>query len=86
MAVNAIVSQVNSATSISDPGTTTDAFGVKTKKNIYIVAATDAFTANGVACNPNSATAMGFNFGNNPFLVTGAVSGATVGTIWYYIA
>jgi hypothetical protein len=84
MAVNAIVSQVNSATSISDPGTTTDAFGVKTKKNIYIVAATAAFTANGVACNP--ATVQGVNFGNNPFLVTGAVSGATVGTIWYYIA
>ena len=83
MAVNAIVSQVNSATSISDPGTTTDAFGVKTKKNIYIVAATAAFTANGVACNP--ATVQGVNFGNNPFLVTGAVSGATVGTIWYYI-
>ena len=83
MAVNAIVSQVNSATSISDPGTTTDAFGVKTKKNIYIVAATAAFTANGVACNP--ATVQGVNFGNNPFLVTGAVSSATVGTIWYYI-
>jgi len=83
MAVNAIVSQVNSATSISDPGTTTDAFGVKTKKNIYIVAATAAFTANGVACNP--ATVQGVNFGNNPFLVTGAVSGATAGTIWYYI-
>jgi len=76
-------SQVNSATSISDPGTDTDAFGVKRKRNIYIIAATAAFTANGVACNP--ATVQGVNFGNNPFLVTGAVSGATVGTIWYYI-
>ena len=86
MAQNTKPSEVNSGTSISAPGTSTDAFGVKTTRNIYIVAATDAFTANGVACNPNSATAMGVNFGNNPFLVTGAVSGATVGTIWYYIA
>ncbi len=83
MAINAASCQANSATSIADPGTTTDAFGVKTKKNIYIVAATAAFTANGVACNP--ATVQGVNFGNNPFLVTGAVSGATAGTIWYYI-
>ena len=76
-------SQVNSATSISDPGTDVDGFGVSRKRNIYIVAATAAFTANGVACNP--ATVQGVNFGNNPFLVTGAVSSATVGTIWYYI-
>ena len=83
MAVNATVCQVNSATTIADPGTTTDAFEVQVKRNIYIVAATAAFTANGVACNP--ATVQGVNFGNNPFLVTGAVSGATAGTIWYYI-
>jgi hypothetical protein len=83
MALNSTPCQVNSATSIADPGTTTDAFGVSTKKNIYIVAATAAFTANGIACNP--ATSRGVNFGNNPFLVTGDVSGATVGTIWYYV-
>ena len=80
MALNSTYCQVNSATSIADPGTTTDAFGVSTKKNIYIVAATANFTANSVACVPGSV-----NFGNNPFLVTGAVSSATVGTIWYYI-
>jgi len=80
MAVNARVCQVNSATTIADPGTTTDAFEVKVKRNIYIVAASANFTANSVACVPVSV-----NFGNNPFLVTGAVSGATVGTIWYYI-
>ena len=80
MALNSTYCQVNSATSIADPGTTTDAFGVSTKKNIYIVAATANFTANSVACVPGSV-----NFGNNPFLVTGAVSGATVGTIWYYV-
>ena len=80
MAVNARVCQVNSATSISDPGITTDAFGVKRTQNIYIVAASSNFTANSVACVPGS-----INFSNNPFLVTGAVSGATVGTIWYYI-
>ena len=84
MPANTTPSQVNSATTIADPGSNTDGFGVTTKKNIYIVAATAAFTANGVACNP--ATVQGVNFGNNPFLVTGAVSGATVGTIWYYIA
>jgi hypothetical protein len=83
MPANTSPCQVNSATSITDPGTDTDAFGVKVKRNIYIVAATAAFTANGVACNP--ATVQGVNFGNNPFLVTGAVSGATVGTIWYYV-
>jgi hypothetical protein len=80
MALNSTYCQVNSATSIADPGTTTDAFGVSTKKNIYIVAATANFTANSVACVPGSV-----NFGNNPFLVTGAVSSATVGTIWYYV-
>ena len=83
MAQNVKPCEVNSGTSISAPGTSTDAFGVKITRNIYIVAATAAFTANGVACNP--ATVQGVNFGNNPFLVTGAVSGATVGTIWYYI-
>jgi hypothetical protein len=83
MPANTAPCQVNSATSIADPGIDTDAFGVKRKRNIYIVAATAAFTANSVACNP--ATVQGVNFGNNPFLVTGAVSGATVGTIWYYI-
>ena len=83
MAANVSACQVNSGTSIADPGIDTNAFGVKVKRNIYIVAATAAFTANGVACNP--ATVQGVNFGNNPFLVTGAVSGATAGTIWYYI-
>jgi len=80
MALNSTPCQVNTATSIADPGTTTDAFGVSTKRNIYIVAATANFTANSVACVPGNV-----NFGNNPFLVTGAVSGATVGTIWYYV-
>jgi|TARA_Y100000310_G_C20154719_1_gene566362 hypothetical protein len=83
MAANARVCQVNSATTIADPGTSTDGFGVKTKRNIYIIAATKGFTANSVACNPGD---VGVNFGDNPFLVTGAVSGATVGSIWYYIA
>jgi len=86
MALNSTPCQVNSATSIADPGTTTDGFGVKTTRNIYIVAAIANFTANGVACVPNNVLLDGnVNFGNNPFLVTGAVSSATVGTIWYYI-
>ena len=95
MALNSTVCQVNSATSIADPGTVvngagvsitrniyivTDGFEVKIKRNIYIVAATANFTANSVACVPGNV-----NFGNNPFLVTGAVSSATVGTIWYYV-
>lgn len=82
MAANVTPSQVNSGTSIADPGTDTDAFGVKRKRNIYIVAATASFTANSVACNPGD---LAVNFGNNPFLVTGAVSSATAGTIFYYI-
>ncbi len=81
MAANVRVCQVNSGTSISDPGTTTDGFGVQTRKNIYIVAAGDTFTANSVACNPGDAN-ISFN---PPFLVTGAVTSATAGTIWYYI-
>jgi hypothetical protein len=80
MATNTSPCQVNSATSIADPGIDTNAFGVKIKRNIYIVAASANFTANSVACVPGQV-----NFGNNPFLVTGAVSAATVGTIWYYI-
>ena len=75
--------QVNSATTIADPGQSTDAFGVKITKNIYIVAATDTFTANGIACNPGDEPVF---LGNNPLLVTGAVTSATVGTIFYYVA
>ena len=76
--------QVNSGTSISDPGTDTNAFGVRVKRNIYIVAATANFTANGVACI--IATNGSVNFGNNPLLVTGAVSSiAVAGTVFYYI-
>ena len=86
MAANTSPCQVNSATSIADPGTDTDAFGVKIKRNIYIVVASANFTANSVACVPNNVFLDGnVNFGNNPFLVTGAVSSATVGTIWYYV-
>ena len=88
MAVNARVCQVNSATSISDPGTNTDAFGVKIKKNIYIVAASATFTANSVACKPGAqdgAAGYGSTAFNPPFLVTGAVTSATIGTIWYYV-
>jgi hypothetical protein len=80
MALNSTPCQVNSATSIADPGTVVNGAGVSITRNIYIVVATANFTANSVACVPGNV-----NFGNNPFLVTGAVSSATVGTIWYYI-
>tara|TARA_Y100001951_G_C11193341_1_gene212807 strand:+ start:127 stop:384 length:258 start_codon:yes stop_codon:yes gene_type:complete len=84
MAQNTKPCQVNSGTSISAPGTSTDGFGVKTTRNIYIVAATANFTANGVACI--IATNGSVNFGNNPLLVTGAVSSiAVAGTVFYYI-
>ena len=83
MALNNTPCQVNSATSIADPGIDTDAFGVKRKRNIYIVAATANFTANGVACV--IATNGSVNFGNNPLLVTGAVSTIVAGTVFYYI-
>jgi len=74
--------QVNSGTTISDPGSNTDGFGVKSEKDIYITAATANFTANDV----NVVVASGgVNFGpENPFLVTGAVTNAQVGTIFYY--
>ena len=80
MALNSTPCQVNSATSIADPGTVVNGAGVSITRNIYIVVATANFTANSVACVPGN-----INFGNNPFLVTGAVSSATAGTIWYYI-
>jgi hypothetical protein len=48
------------------------------------VAATANFTANGVAVVIG--TAGGINFGNNPMVVNGDVTSATVGTIFYYIA
>jgi hypothetical protein len=83
MAANVSPCQVNSATSIADPGIDTNAFGVKVKRNIYIVAATANFTANGVACV--IATNGSVNFGNNPLLVTGAVSTIVAGTVFYYI-
>jgi len=74
---------VNSGTTIADPGTTSDGF-VSRGRNIYIIAATANFTANGVAVAIG--TAGGVNFGNNPLQVNGAVSSATAGTIFYYIA
>jgi hypothetical protein len=83
MAQNTKPCQVNSGTSITAPGTSADAFGVKTTRNIYIVAATANFTANGVACV--IATNGSVNFGNNPLLVTGAVSTIVAGTVFYYI-
>jgi hypothetical protein len=83
MAANVSACQVNSGTSIADPGIDTNAFGVKVKRNIYIVAATANFTANGVACV--IATNGSVNFGNNPLLVTGAVSTIVAGTVFYYI-
>jgi hypothetical protein len=75
--------KVNSATTIADPGQTTDAFGVRRANNIYIVAATASFTANSVACNPGDISLF---LGNNPLYVSGAVTSATVGTILYYEA
>jgi hypothetical protein len=80
MALNSTPCQVNSATSIADPGTVVNGAGVSITRNIYVVAASANFTANGIACVPGQV-----NFSNNPFLVTGAVSSATVGTIWYYV-
>ena len=47
-------------------------FGVVTKRNIYIVAASAAFTL--MVSLADHATVQGVNFGNNPFLVTGAVN------------
>ena len=44
MAAQNRVCEVNSATSIADPGNDEDAFGVKRKRNIYIVAATDTLS------------------------------------------
>ena len=88
MAITAGACRVNSATTIADPGTITDAFGVSTKLNIYITAASDNFTANGVACQPGAQIGGGQSGStafNPPFLVTTAVTSATVGTIWYYI-
>ena len=81
MASSTRVCQVNTGATIAGPGSDTDGFGVKRKRNIYIIAASDTFTANSVACNPGDES-VSFN---PPFLVTGAVSSATVGTIWYYI-
>jgi hypothetical protein len=88
MALNSTPCQVNSATSIADPGTVVNGAGVSITRNIYIVAASATFTANGVACKPGAqdgAAGYGSTTFNPPFLVTGAVSSATIGTIWYYV-
>ena len=84
MALNNTPCQVNSATSIDEPGTTTDAFGVKRKRYIYVVAATASFVDYPTEINPGD---LAVNFGNNPYRVANGagVVGATVGTIWYYI-
>jgi len=83
MALNVHPCQVNSGTTITGPGQRSDAVGVLTTPLIYIVAATDTFTANGVACNPGDESLF---LGNNPLVVSGDVTSATVGTIFYYIA
>lgn len=89
MALNNTPCQVNSATSIDEPGTTTDGFGVKTTRYIYVVAATASFLDGlnpivGTTVNPDN---LAVNFGNNPYRVANGagVPSATVGTIWYYI-
>ena len=64
--------QVNSGTTIT----------AKTGFKIAIVAALNSFTANGV----NVATSITNQayLGNSPLLVTGNVTNATIGTIFYY--
>ncbi len=75
--------KINNAITIADPTQTTDGFGVREDKNIYITAATANFTANSVDVVVASG---GANFNNNPLLVTGAVTNAQIGTIFYYEA
>jgi|TARA_R100000084_G_C4530016_1_gene90727 hypothetical protein len=82
MALNGKPVKVNTATTISDPGSDTDAFGVRHINNIYVTAATAKFTANDVDIVVASG---GLNFGENPLHVTGAVTNAQVGTIFYYV-
>jgi hypothetical protein len=84
MALQTHPCQVNSATTITGPGQRVDAVGVLTTPLIYIVAATANFTANGVAVAIGASG--GINFGNNPIVVNGDVTSATVGTVFYYIA
>jgi hypothetical protein len=74
--------QVNSATTVADPGSSTGGFGVKSEKDIYVTSATANFTANDV----NIVVASGgVNFGSeNPLVVTGAITNAQIGTIFYY--
>lgn len=50
--------------------------------NIAVVAAINSFTANGINI-PTSATNQVY-LGSNPLLVTGDITNATIGTIFYY--
>lgn len=64
--------KVNSGTSVSAlPGF-----------DIAVVAAINSFTANGINI-PTSATNQVY-LGDNPLLVTGDITNATIGTIFYY--
>jgi hypothetical protein len=82
MAQNSKPVKVNTGVTISDPGSDTDAFGVRHIDNIYVTAATANFTANDV----NVVVASGgVNFGSNPLHVTGAVTNAQIGTVFYYV-
>ena len=84
MPVNTTPCLVNTATSIAEPGTDTDAFGVKRKRYIHVVAATASFVDYPTELNPGD---LAVNFGNNPYRVANGagVVGATIGTVWYYI-
>ena len=65
-------SQVNSGTTIS----------AKTGYDIVITAALNSFTANGV--NVAVSATHSVNISNAPLRVSGDVTNATVGTIFYY--
>jgi len=69
-----ISATVNAGTSITKP----------TDKNIYVVAATHTFTANGVAVANIAVT--GVSFGDHPLKCTTNITSATIGTVFYFIA
>ena len=71
--VDEISTTVNDGTTITKPD----------DKDIYIVAASHTFTANGVAVANTDVT--GLNLNNHPLRCTTDVTGATVGTIFYFL-
>ena len=82
--------KLNTETSIADPGSYTDAFGVTHKLYIFVTSSTDYATTQVVLADQGGVTQSGLagNFGNGGFVLKCSSVPAieNLGSLYYYIA